>query len=237
MDRFGLRAGIEASRMSKRGGQRVVGVRLPHVGHTLWARPGTSDPATFDEVFLSGEYNLPFEGFAPDTILDLGANVGYTSVLFASRWPNARVLAVEPSSENFGMLQQNIAAWPNVTAVHAAVWSHSGPLEISNPEGDPNAFRVSEAAPASRHSVQGMTLMDLIHSLGEERVSLIKMDVEGAEAELFKTSADWLDRTDVLVVELHDRLVPGCAQGLCDGLRGRSFRQEIMGQNLAIDFR
>lgn len=215
----------------------MVGVRLPHLGTTLWARPGTSDPATFDEVFLSGEYDLPFRGFVPDTILDLGANVGYTSVLFAARWPKARILAVEPSRENFGVLKQNVAAWPNVTALNAAVWGRSGRVVISNPDGDSNAFRVSDASRSDRAAVQGMTLTELIHSLGEERVSLIKMDVEGAEAELFKTSDQWLDKTDILVVELHDRLVPGCAQGLCDGLRGRTFRQEIIGQNLAIDFR
>ena len=48
---------------------------------------------------------------------------------------------------------------------------------------------------------------------------------------------EWLDRINVMIVELHDRIVPECARVLYDALRGRRFRQEIVGGNLAIDLR
>ena len=41
----------------------------------------------------------------------------------------------------------------------------------------------------------------------------------------------------VLVVELHERIVPGCGEALCDAVAGRRFRMEIIGANLAFDFR
>ncbi len=59
----------------------------------------------------------------------------------------------------------------------------------------------------------------------------------GELAEIFREEAAWLDRVDVMVVELHDRLVPGCAEALNQALCGRRFRQEIVGANLAFDFR
>src|SRR5581483_8252493 len=80
--RFGPRAALQAARMDRPGGEPVE-VRLPGVAHPLWARPRTSDVATFDEIFLGREYDLPWKCFEPAHILDLGANVGYTSVFFA----------------------------------------------------------------------------------------------------------------------------------------------------------
>jgi hypothetical protein len=63
------------------------------------------------------------------------------------------------------------------------------------------------------------------------------MDVEGAEAEILRGADEWLDRVSVMVIELHDRMVPGCSEALYDALHGRRFRQEIAGQNLVIDLR
>lgn len=105
-----------------------------------------------------------------------------------------------------------------------------------NPASDSNAFQVGEAAQPAATSVPAFTISQLIDQLGVERVDLIKMDVEGAEAEILREGRDWIDRTRVLVIELHDRLVPGCAESLAERLRGRRYRQEIVGQNLAISF-
>ena len=77
---FGSRAGLQAARLLGPKGATVA-VQLPGFAHPVWARTGTSDIATFDEVFLAHEYDLPFASFAPRHILDLGANVGYTPKL------------------------------------------------------------------------------------------------------------------------------------------------------------
>ncbi len=234
--RFGPRAALQAARMDRPGGEPVE-VRLPGVAHPLWARPRTSDVATFDEIFLGREYDLPWKCFEPAHILDLGANVGYTSVFFALRWPRARVLAVEPDERNLRLLERNIRPWGRIEALRAAVWPHPAFVRVRNPDGDFNNLQVAESPDPGPDDVMGHTVAELIERLGCARLGLLKIDVEGAEAELFRGDTEWLDWVDAMVVELHDRLVPGCAEALCRALRGRRFRMEVVGRNLAVDLR
>ncbi|HTQ31251.1 MAG TPA: FkbM family methyltransferase [Opitutaceae bacterium] len=233
---FGLSAGLQAARLHVRP-QSVVRIKLPGIEHPIWARAGTSDVETFEEVFVARQYDLPFADFKPRHILDLGANVGYASVYFAARWPLARILAIEPSGKNLAFLERNTRAWNCITPLQAAVWSHSTVVRIANPGDEANAYRMSEAAAAQPEGIPAYTVDELIARLGCERLDLLKMDVEGAESEIFKNRTGWLDRINVMMIELHDRIVPECARVLYDALRGRRFRQEIVGGNLAIDFR
>ena len=234
--RFGLKTGWQATRLRARTAHPVM-VRLPELLHPLWVRPGTSDAATFDEVFVSREYDLPLADFSPRRILDLGANVGFVSVLFASRWPNASILSVEPQTENILLLKRNAGHYRGITALHAAVWSRATDVVIENPADAANAFRVAESNAAEAPRVPALTIPQLIERLGGERVDLLKMDVEGAEREILRDARSWLDRVAVLMIELHDRIVPGCAEALYQALQGRRLRQEIVGQNLVIDLR
>ena len=234
--RFGLKTGMQVARVH-RPSVHPVSVQLPELAHPLWVRPGTSDAATFDEVFVAHEYELPFHDFSPRHILDLGANVGYASVQFAARWPDAAILAVEPESENLSLLKLNTGAYRNIHALHAAVWSRATAGAVANPNDDANAFRMTEAIGESSATIPAYTIPQLMERLGCEQLDLLKMDVEGAEAEILRGAAERLDQVNVFVVELHDRMVPGCGEALCGALQGRRFRQEIVGQNLVFDFR
>jgi FkbM family methyltransferase len=215
-----------------------VAVRLPGIIHPVWVRPGTSDVSTFDEVFLSREYDLPFADFAPRHILDLGANVGYASLYFNSRWPDAAILAVEPELANLILLKRNTSRYLSIATLRGAGWSRPAQLSFENPQADANAFRVTDAEHGSGDaSIRAYTVAQLLDRLECDRGALVKMDVEGAEAEILRGDVGWLDRVDVLVIELHDRLAPGCGEALFAALAGRRFRVEIMGANLAFDFR
>lgn len=234
---FGFRTGLQGARLHLHSHEALVRMVVPGIRHPLWARAGTSDAVTFDEVFLENEYKVPFKNFAPGHILDLGANVGYASVFFAARWPGAHILAVEPSLNNLAILRKNIDAWRNIECAHAAVWSRPTAVKIANPADDANAYRMSESSGSPLEAIQAFTIPQLMERLGCDRLGLLKMDIEGAEAEILQRGAEWLDRVDVMVIELHDRLVPGCAMALNEALVGRQYRQEILGSNLAFDFR
>jgi FkbM family methyltransferase len=225
-----------------RDNRRTIPVRVPGIGSALWVRAATSDVETFEEIFLQRQYDLPFPDLMPKQILDLGANIGLAAVLFAARWPQARILSVEPVAENFSLLVRNTAPWPQITPLHAAVWACSGEMRVTNPSDAANAYRMAVAtggleAAVATETTTALSIAELMNVYGGERWDLVKMDVEGAEAEILRDGADWLDRVGVLVIELHDRIVPGCTQALCDALQGRRYRMEIAGGNLAFDFR
>jgi hypothetical protein len=110
-------------------------------------------------------------------------------------------------------------------------------VRIANPQDDTNSYRMGESAGSPAGEVPGCTVAQLMVRQRWHRIDLLKMDVEGAEAEVFRHGDDWLDRVSVLVVELHDRIAPGCAENLYRALHGRRFIQEVVGRNVVIDLR
>jgi FkbM family methyltransferase len=83
-------------------------------------------------------------------IIDAGANIGLTSVVYANRYPEARVIAIEPEVSNFQLLKENAASYPNIELVHGALWKENTKLRILDPGSGSWAFRTQEAAAANR---------------------------------------------------------------------------------------
>lgn len=161
----------------------------------------STDVQVISEV-LRGEYDVELDR-PPDTILDLGAHIGLVSLDFALRWPGAAVLSVEPDPGNFRMLERNLAAFPNVTPLHAAVAREPGqgvlhaaqhPWDSSLRHRSPGSVPV----PVACHSLDSLVL-----GLGVDRVDLVKLDIEGAEHEVLAGSR-LLGRIGTLVGEFHE---------------------------------
>ena len=88
----------------------------------MYMRTETGDINMFYEIFWSGMYNIPESILAaPLNIMDLGANVGFTTLYFALKYPDAKIISLEPSKMNFVVLQKNIAPQKNVKAIMQAL--------------------------------------------------------------------------------------------------------------------
>src|SRR3989344_5879030 len=81
-------------------------VRIKKITHPLILRPGTSDVPLLYHIFVEGEYNIQPKT-EPSFIIDAGANVGFTAVYFANRFPKARIIAIEPEESSFNLLKRN----------------------------------------------------------------------------------------------------------------------------------
>src|SRR5438128_3211500 len=75
--------------------QTTFEMRIPQARYPIMLRSGTSDLATFEQIFVWEDYDLPMIGM-PELIIDGGANIGCATIYFANRFPNARIIAVEP---------------------------------------------------------------------------------------------------------------------------------------------
>jgi FkbM family methyltransferase len=184
---------------------RPAGVRYPL---TMRTEP-SSDGAVFWEVFLRKVYACVADLPAPKLILDLGANVGYSSVYFLNRFPAARVVAVEPDPETGALCCRNLAPYGSrARVVPGAAWPEKAPLVLSRGsfgDGREWATQVRERA-AGEHGyrVQGWDVASLIGMAGAQRVDLLKVDIERSELELFGRNVHtWLPRVDNLCIELH----------------------------------
>src|SRR5438477_11598669 len=119
-------------RFSNGSRREPVWMRSRNASHPLGGRVHTSDGKVFYQVFARLEYSCVDELKDVKLIIDCGANVGYSSAYFLSRFPDAKLIAVEPDSGNFQMLQRNLAPYGDrVRLVQSGVWSHSCGLVIS----------------------------------------------------------------------------------------------------------
>jgi len=213
-------------------------IHLRPIGRTVVIRRNTTDLLCLEQVFLENEYQSPFE-LTPRVIIDAGANVGMATLFFAHRYPEARIVALEPEPMNFQMLSRNCRDLPNVTLIKAALWSQTSDLTLHN-KGT-GAWRVYVTDEHSEFDgaavVSGITIPEILRCIKCDRVDLLKLDIEGSERQLFsKGAGEWLDQVHHIVIELHDRYLQGCAQAFYKALMSRSFVQEIRGDNIFVRF-
>lgn len=188
---------------------RVRGWKRPIMG-----RYGSSDLPTFKQIFIEREHApvvalLRHERRDGMLILDCGANVGYASIFFLMHFPGAMVMAIEPDDENFQMLETNLSGLGGrVELVHAGLWSHEVLLGCGNlgfRDGKHWGRQVFEADVRNANARPAVTVAGLLDRSGCDRVTLLKMDIEGAEAVVFSVDCtEWLQRTDCIAIELHD---------------------------------
>lgn len=188
----------------------VFDLSARHADHPLRCRAGTSDIDVFKHIFVLREYE-PFDDLVnPKLIIDCGANVGMSTAYFLTRFPGAKVVAVEPDPGNFQQLLHNTEPYGDrVHTVQAGVWSKRVGLKfIENKQGDGRAWAVSvaEVNPQEQADLQAISIDELLKASGQERITLLKIDIEGSEQALFLQGFErWLDKVDHLVIELHGR--------------------------------
>ena len=191
-------------------------VVFPGIKNPITLRLKTSDVATFKDIFVHGQYDFtPPE--PPMVIIDAGANIGLTSLVFANRFPDAKIIAVEPELSNYEVLLKNTASYDNVVAIQAAVWSANGTVDIVDPGLGNWGFQVGSVAGRESKSVmtcRGMTIDKIMSDHGIDFIDILKMDIEGGEKEVFEDADKWIGKIGILTVELHDRLKEGCSRSL-----------------------
>ena len=163
-------------------------------GHRLHLAGERAPSLSLATALLEGGYETAtrrlIERLLPDggTFLDVGAHVGFYSLLAARRaGPNGRVFAFEPEPDNFRLLRKNIAenGYDNITAIPAAVSDRSGRSEmfVSRQGNDRHSLFRNPGSPLEERTetVDTTTLDDFAAALGWPAIDLVKMDIEGAE--------------------------------------------------------
>jgi FkbM family methyltransferase len=213
-------------------------VYLKPIKRKVALRRGTSDIFCLQNVFLDQEYTTPFQ-VNPKVIIDGGANIGLTTLFFSEKYPGAKIVAIEPESSNFEILKKNCGGLANVILIHAALWPTDQELSIQDPTLEKWAFSVSAKANGSAsESVKAITVPALLRQLGLEYIDILKLDIEGAERELFKEGAEsWLGSVGQIIIELHDRITSGCASAFYSRIARYPFDQATRADNVFINLK
>ena len=190
---------------------RAIQFRLKNAKYPVFMRTHTSDREVLAQVFIAEEY-APLALSHPRMILDLGANVGYSSVYFLSKFPATRVLAVEPDAGNHAMCCRNLEPFGERASVLAgAAWPERTKLKLhrgSFRDGREWATQVkamgSAEGPAVGGEVGAYDIPSLFARCGATHVDLLKIDIERSELELFsRNTSAWLPKVRNLCIELH----------------------------------
>jgi FkbM family methyltransferase len=172
----------------------------------------------YDDVYRLSD----LEGEGPKLIIDVGAGIGSFSILAASKFPRATVLAFEPYPPTFALLQANVTRneVPNLE-IH--------PLAVGTQESY-SLRRTTQSATASAWAGSGSNRGEIVPVRGSSldpfvpagEVDLLKIDVEGGEIDVLESLATSLSRrVKRLAIEYHDHLVESSSSTVARMLRGR----------------
>lgn len=204
-------------KMHYTGGRGLPDIRLSFalpIPAQVEARLQGSDMDTVREVFrdevYAGVLSVFSKQFPVRSVLDLGANIGLSSLYFAWNFPQADIYAIEPADSNFELLQRNLAYGLGNTHKHrfhckkAAVWPYDGPLFLHEHGGKLayDSFRVRPGM-VTEKPVRAMTMFEICNSFNLKFIDIVKIDIEGAEKDLFLGDRAWLHNVGCIAIEFH----------------------------------
>jgi FkbM family methyltransferase len=143
----------------------------------------------------------------PVTILDAGANVGFSALYFKAAFPDCQLVCLEIDDSNFKQLKANMAPWKNVTLEKHALWKRPAYLTIAKDFRDQAECSYYPVESETPTSLQGFPISHFVKKAGWDRIDLLKIDIEGSERFLFENPAlaeEVLTLTDLIAIEIHD---------------------------------
>ena len=206
--------------------------------------PGTmvrgsgTDTWAFQQIFILADFRLVAGRNYVRVIIDAGAYVGFSSIYFAELYPHAFIYALEPDENNFQALQRNTRHYPNIKAIQAAVWNEDSFLEVENE--DPDQWRSIDqlTARARIQKIPTVSIQSLMQQYRLQRIDILKLDIEGAETQVFAAPSchAWLPRVRMLVLELHDHIYPDSHLSFVEAINQYECSVQSSGEYLIFEF-
>lgn len=149
----------------------------------------------------------------PFLIVDAGANIGASAVYFSNIFKNSVVFSIEPVISNFQILEINTKHHLNKVNYLGALSNADGVMSIEDPGISDWGFRttpVDNLAPNLTNTVKCISPPTIFE---DPRIAgaiplIFKIDIEGAENELFSGDVSWMTKFPLIIIELHDWMFP-----------------------------
>jgi FkbM family methyltransferase len=194
-------------------------VSLRNLKYPILVRPGTQDAHTIINNVIRKEYDQVNLTTTPMWMIDAGAYIGDTSAYFLSRFPDLKIVGLEPNPAAYEMAKLNLKPYGD-----RAILLQKGLYvtdEIAFFSGNDTGAAIGETG----FKIDCTTISTLIDQYSIPRIDILKMDIEGAEESIFRSNPEkWLSRTNMLIIEIHgSHLMPLISSVLTDN--GFSMKQ------------
>lgn len=185
-------------------------------GIKVFCRKFSSDLHVLWQLYLRHELTplidlVNARHLAIGTIFDIGSNIGLAAIRLSHAFPQARIYAVEPASDNFRVLKMNVAANPiPAVLLNTGVWHKAARLyfDRSFRDGQDWSIALTEVPTAEpAEYVDAVSINDIVAQHGVTTVDLLKMDIEGGERYIFNEAREGLEFlaiTKVIAIEIHE---------------------------------
>ena len=234
--RFGLRS-IFFLLQSKFRTNKTDQLRIRGIKYPVTLSNFECDVTTLFQIFFAREYSIKMTTRA-DVILDCGANIGLSAVWYANTYPNAKIIAIEPDANNFVFLKKNTEAYPNVTCLNKAVWPYETSMSIVDKGTGNWSLQTIESKTKTGNDIDAVSISTLMDQFQINFIDILKIDIEGAEKELFsKNYEPWLSKTGIVAIELHDNIDKTISEVFYNAISQRKYKGYYNGENLICDFR
>lgn len=252
--RFGIIHGLRLLTLIERHLGRnatcVEAFRVPGFPFSIHLRDALGDHATFWQCVVDNQYDfsrfpqaerlietynrMTKNGEIP-LIIDCGANIGLASLWLAKMFPLARIVAVEPDTDNFNLLCTNLQPLGDrIRTLHGGIWNCGGHLVITNPNAGSAAYRVAHVEHPAPNTIRAYSIPDICQMEGVVAPFITKIDIEGAQQALFSDNTDWVSGTHLIMLELDDWQMPwaGTSRTFFSTLSGVPFDYLIRGESI-----
>ena len=163
-----------------------------------------------EDIFERGVYYFEARNAEP-RIIDCGGHIGLAVLYFKSLYPRAKIVTFEPNPETFALLQRNIAQnnLRGVKALNMALTGSASPNAVlyvghnflkawdSTDTIEPNLW-------VNMHEYRGIPVQSArLSSYVNGRIDFVKLDIEGAEADVLEELDGKLAAVGAMTLEYH----------------------------------
>ncbi len=139
-------------------------------------------------------------------IIDCGGNSGLATKYFSETYGGSRIVCIEPEEQNMEMAKINNHD-PDIQFLLAGIGNSDARADIVDP-GEGNWGYRTETSDTGKTKIISVNSI-----LGDAEYKnctpfIIKIDIEGFEQNLFEKNVEWLDAFPLLIIELHDWMLP-----------------------------
>jgi FkbM family methyltransferase len=193
---------------------------------------GKIDKGVLSHFYSPGYRILDTKTNPVRVIIDAGANIGDETLRFRHFHPEAEIVAIESDSGNCAILSKNAGSDIKIKVLKRGLWSHECKLRVIK-GASAQDFHVEEVdGEPQAGDVEAVSISSIMSRFSFDEIDILKMDIEGAENEVFSSPnvESWIDRVKVLIFECPDSDRPGTTQRIFQKIMGLNFTCHIHGE-------